>query len=480
MKWQLFINTKLNLEDKSLKVICDYTGVLSSNAFLSYLDENAVNYLVTDKVSEILAATGNSSVSVIITKLKTIPAFISSKFITLHFNYADIPMNGDIESILKGVNSEAIIELLNYVYDSDYHQVITRFNIESLFVQAKKHIISTEIDSLIESLNTILQTTPQIENVLNLGVLWGRLVYLSATHEDARYVSYIDQVDTFAFSFILDEGMQKASFASTEKNPKSVDKILANIKSNNKDKSALICFDCMGFAEWYLLQEFLSESGLSFKDSALFSLLPSITSISRSAIFNGSREVYDIKSPGRSNEAKAFAKFFSDKETKYFTEQDSITEDSLLGYNCISILYTFFDDLSHSAQFPPNERSKSLYFDSIRAYLKKSAVLLTLQTLLNNDFAVYFCSDHGSVIATGNCQKLDKYLVDSFAKRAIIIPLESADLIEQTKIKIPFIENRLIALPESRTMFANKNQIEINHGGVTVEEIVVPFIKVIK
>jgi hypothetical protein len=29
-------------------------------------------------------------------------------------------------------------------------------------------------------------------------------------------------------------------------------------------------------------------------------------------------------------------------------------------------------------------------------------------------------------------------------------------------------------------MFANKNQIEVNHGGITVEEMVVPFIKLTK
>ena len=33
-------------------------------------------------------------------------------------------------------------------------------------------------------------------------------------------------------------------------------------------------------------------------------------------------------------------------------------------------------------------------------------------------------------------------------------------------------------LHDKRTMFANKNQIEINHGGITVEEMVVPFIKI--
>ena len=98
----------------------------------------------------------------------------------------------------------------------------------------------------------------------------------------------------------------------------------------------------------------------------------------------------------------------------------------------------------------------------------------------SNDFAIYICSDHGSVVAVGNGQKLDKYLIDNFAKRAVIVPAASAGLIEQTKIKIPFIKDRLIALPDGRTMYANNNQIEINHGGITVEEMVVPYIKLQK
>jgi len=33
-------------------------------------------------------------------------------------------------------------------------------------------------------------------------------------------------------------------------------------------------------------------------------------------------------------------------------------------------------------------------------------------------------------------------------------------------------------LPEGREMFAYKGKLEINHGGITVEEMVVPYIKV--
>ncbi len=480
MQWQLSIYTKLNLEDKTPKVISDHTGILSSASFLSFLDKKAVSYLVTDKVPEMLSASGTMPVLVIITNIKDVPAFITNKFQHRQFTHADIPLNGDIASILKALSAESLIQLLNYVYATDKHLVVTKYNIDSFLLFAKSHSEKSVISLLIEQITSIIVKTPQFDLVLQLGRLWGKLVYLSVINQDNRYENYIKQVDAFATSFIFSDGMQQASFASTVKNPKSVDRILANIKSQNEKKTALICFDCMGFAEWCLLQTYLSASNFIFTDIALFTMLPAVTSISRSAIFHGSQDVYNIKSPGRADEAKAFANFFNEKEVKYFTEADTITEDTLLGYNCISILYSFFDDLSHSAQFPPNHSNKSLYFDAVKGYLNNSKVLQTLQTLQSNDFAVYICSDHGSVVALGNGKKLDKYLIDNFAKRAVIVPVESAGFIEHSKIKIPFVEGKIIVLPEGRTMFANNNQIEINHGGITVEEMVVPYIKLQK
>lgn len=480
MQWQLFIYTKLYLEVKTPMVISDYSGILSSTQFLSFLDEKGVSYLVTDKVTEMLSASNSMPVIVIFTNIKDVPTFITNKLQHKQFTHADIPLNGDIAGILKALSTESLIYLLNYVYATDEHLVVTKYNIEGLLLLAKSHAAVSVINSLIEQITLLLQTTPQFDNILQLGKLWGKIVYLSVIHQDKRYENYIKQVDAFAASFIASDGIQQATFASTEKNPKTVDRILANIKSQKDKKMALICFDCMGFAEWNLFQEYLSNSNFNFTDIALFTMLPSVTSISRSAIFHGSQDVYNIKSPGRLDETKAFLNYFSDKEVKYFTETDIITEDTLLGYDCISILYTFFDDLSHSAQFPPNHSNKSLYFDAVKGYLNNSKVFQTLQTLQSNDFTIYICSDHGSVIAYGNGKKLDKYLIDDFAKRAVIVPFSAGDLIEHTKIKIPFVVDKIIVLPEGRYMFANNNQIEINHGGITVEEIVVPYIKLNK
>jgi len=210
----------------------------------------------------------------------------------------------------------------------------------------------------------------------------------------------------------------------------------------------------------------------------LFALLPTVTSISRSAIFLGSTDVYNIKTPGKAYEERAFASFFSEKETKYFNGSDTITDDSLLGYDCISILFTFFDDNAHAAQIPANGLEKLLYFDAINSYLKNSNIKQVIKTLLQNGFSLYLCSDHGSVVASGNGQRIEKYLIDNFAKRACIIPETSSELTALKKINIPFVSDKVMILPEGREMFAYKGKLEINHGGVTVEEMVVPYIKV--
>ena len=217
---------------------------------------------------------------------------------------------------------------------------------------------------------------------------------------------------------------------------------------------------------------------LLFRKMPYWQCLPSVTAISRSAIFQGSRDVYNLKSPARATEAKSFAAFFEIKHTKYFTDKDKITPDALLGYDAVSLLYTFYDDLGHSTHFAPHEDSKEPYFDAVWRYLEKSTVKDDINTLLQNGYSIFICSDHGSVVAVGNGQKLEKYLMDSFAKRAAIVPSDAVRHIKQQKLKIPFVDDKVLALPEGRTMYANMGTIEVNHGGITLEEMVVPYIKI--
>lgn len=480
MHWQDFIDIRLNYQNNLPRLVTDQTGILYSPVYLQWLADKNVEVKVTDKIPEIRPLVDYDKQVLIITTKEEIPTFILNKVEHIVFTYSDLPLNGNIYKALKNVEPKQIIEILNYVFATNQHQVLKANDLDSVLAKAKQFASTKQLSILSDKIKTILKQEANTNNILSLSKLWAELIYLSYKTNNTDYQDLIPQIDAFSDAFINSNGMEQAFYASTNRKPKTVDKILANIKADKQEKTALVCFDCMGYAEWYLLKEFLSNQNWEFKDTAIFTLLPSLTSISRSAIFQGNADVYNLKYPGRKTEAKAFANYFSSKETKYFTEEDEITSDTILGYEYISILYNFFDELSHSAQFPPNNESKELYFKSLLAYLERSTVIQDFKTLIENDFQIYICSDHGSVVAKGNDKRIEKYLSDDFAKRGVIVNKENEELINERKIKIPFVEDKILVLPEGRTMFANKNQIEVNHGGTTVEEMVVPYIKMTK
>lgn len=479
MGWQQRIVTLLILLEKSPKIISDTTGVLFSQTFKQYLEKEKIKVIYSDTSSKMLASANNKEQVTYITTKETVPQFLKSYFEHKTFEYSQLPLNGDI-SILKSYNIETIVSICNYIFANNPHFLLSKSNSKELLEKAKTFDKLKDLQEVKMSVNDFLKAEKNISNVIDLAENWGKLVYQSYKQKDSSFLEDIKRIDEVSKEFIDNKTFEQIAFASTASKPLSIDKIIHHIKSKKADKVALLCFDCMGVAEWQLLKEYLTDTNLTFKEQYVFTLLPSVTSICRTAIFHGSTNVYDIKYPGRKDEAKAFAEFFKDKETKYFVGDDVIDENTLLGYDVVSVLFNFFDDLCHSTIFPANENTKSIYFNNCKQYLEKSNVKQAIQTLLDNDFEIYFCSDHGSVIAKGNGERLQKYLIDDFAKRAVIIPEEASELTEFEKIDIPFVKHKKLVLPEGRTMFTQKDKIEINHGGISLEEIVVPFITVTK
>lgn len=477
MQWQLAIHIKLNFDANTQKVVTDHTGILTSPSFLTWLSERKTSYAIANNTADLMAFTAQSDLLNIITSKSDIPAFITNKWSHTTFTWSDVPVNGNAHMALKNLSGDQLSNLLDAIYEADRHQVLNETDIPKWLEIASNRTSQRKIESLQNEIQTAISVPATIESIFTVGKFWGELIYLNYQTKSKQNKVLQTEIDLWSQAFFFANGMEKVMFASTPKSPKSVDRILLNIKTSQNDKIALICFDCMGWAEWLLLKNYLKDQAISFEEDALFAMLPSVTAISRSAIFQGSREVYNLKSPGRAAEAKSFAAFFENKHTKYFTDKDVITSDAILGYDVVSVLYTFYDDLGHSTHFAPLEDNKEPYFDAVWRYLEKSTVKDDINTLLKNGYSIFICSDHGSVVAVGNGQKLEKYLIDSFAKRAAIVPIDAVSHVKQQTLKIPFVDDKLLALPEGRTMYANMGTIEVNHGGITLEEMVVPYIK---
>lgn len=477
MSWQSKIYHKYRIDEPVAKIISDFTGLLMSKPFLSYLSEERKTFAVANSVSEVMKSLSVVDIVILGNQLN-VPAFISNKNDVYCFRLSDLPINGESEQ-LKDLSLDELISLLEYVDDKQPHVILSKNNSKKLLQKAKQQASLKLLENIH---NNILQLTEKeltFGNVKELGLCWAELQYQSYLLDNTDYLNVLAQIDDYCNPY-FETGKWQEAFYATPSKPGVVSQITPNIKQNKSSKNALLCFDCMGLPEWLLLKEYLSPLNINFEESAVFSLVPSITSIARSAIYAGSYEVYEKKNPGQYTEEKDFKSTFGEDNTVYLKEKDYTTSDVLIGFNTVSILFNFFDDLSHSTHLQESNLNKFAYYNAVKDYLNNSNVLEIFKDLMDLGYTITICSDHGSTIAKGNGKKIDKYLHDKFAKRGTIVDKEASDLINHKKIGIPFIGNKLVVLPENREMFANKNQYEINHGGITIDEMLVPFIRISK
>jgi len=98
----------------------------------------------------------------------------------------------------------------------------------------------------------------------------------------------------------------------------------------------------------------------------------------------------------------------------------------------------------------------------------------------------FITSDHGSVACEGMGIKQDKYLVEARAKRACLFPNETLALDFKNKDSELIlykneeqIGDRCIVFSPWRKMFGRQGQTSITHGGIHLEEVVIPFVEVL-
>ncbi|CAK7021266.1 MAG: hypothetical protein PETM_00861 [Petrimonas sp.] len=477
MLWQDAIHTTLSLDNGQPKVISDHTGVLLHDAFTSYLQTHGISFQLCHTVANMLPLSNQPEPQIILTTIEKVPAFICNDREFKSFRFKDLPINGDAYKALNQYATGQVIQLLEVAYLTDRHTPVNQSNIDSLLAKANRIQSDKQFSVLLEQLNQLVAEEPNINTLTEASVVLGQLNYLSYTNGTAIEQEVYEKIDLWSKPFFMQNGMEQVFYTSTPKRPLSVDKITPHLKANKYEKIALLCLDCMGFTEWNLLKAHLELYEADLEEKAVFAMLPSVTSISRMAIYEGKREVYNHKAPGRLAEAKALANNFIPQHSTYLTESDTITADKLIGYDVVSILYNFFDELAHAVQFPPGVEDKTPYLNAAKDYMQKSSIKQDIQLLKEEGYAVYLCSDHGSIVAKGNGKRIEKYLIDGFAKRAVIIQADNSELLDMEQINIPFENDKKVVLPEGRTMFTYKDKIEVNHGGITLEEMIVPFIK---
>ena len=268
--------------------------------------------------------------------------------------------------------------------------------------------------------------------------------------------------------------------------PKIVNKILPHIfnKYNRTDKIALIVIDGMSYWQYLVLDRFLTEEGLSTKKDITMSWLPSITKLSRQAIFKGNiPNVSYTQNPIQ--EEKLWNDFWtenSNRSKRMSKYEVSYTYDSLLASDYNRYKQAFVDaSLDHKMHSSSN--NKDLY-DLTVNWAKDAAENIKL--LHEQGFIIYITTDHGNIMAHSwralkQSEKTYLYEKDSRGDRYLMYKDENYknEFLQNNEeiVKDLLVHENWLVWRDSNC-FAGKD--EITHGGSHFLEVVIPFITIEK
>jgi hypothetical protein len=262
------------------------------------------------------------------------------------------------------------------------------------------------------------------------------------------------------------------------------------------DKVALVVVDGLAFDQWLVVQHEISQQrpAWRFDENATFAWVPTVTNVSRQSIFAGKAPLYfpsSIYITGR--EASLWQQFWVDHglashEVAYLkglgdpstlkSVEEQLSEPRI---KVIGLVVDKVDRIMHGM-----ELGSAGMHNQVRQWAAEGFLSTLLDRLLSNGFVVYLTADHGNVESVGCGRPKEGVTADVRGERARIY----SDPVLRGSVAARFpaaISWKPLGLPEDflpllsadRTAFVPEGYRTVAHGGVTLEETIVPFIRVV-
>ena len=364
---------------------------------------------------------------------------------------------------------------INYVKS----KITNNFSFNSGIINFDKLSVKEFFEKEYDLLSSLLDK--EIKSVAwgNIAKKWAHLVYLNESNKlDNDLNRLAKRVDDKFLEFIANEYNDLVYDQRFQHAPLN-NKILSYLL-NEDQKTALICLDGMSYKDWFVVKNYLDKNlNLKYHEHFSYAIIPTITSYSRRAIFSAETPLED---DGRYDEEKLFREnVLENKKTKnqniFFDRTNEPKIFELLGYEYIGLIYNFVDEIAHQAT------SESLKFNNLKNFLDESEFSAVINNLIENKFRVYLCSDHGNLYCEGNGFNPSRDLIEKRASRSVLYRsrklAENEEFENRLVLNFPnIIGEEYILTMKNRRKFGN-SEAGFTHGGVNIEEVIIPFIEVI-
>lgn len=274
-----------------------------------------------------------------------------------------------------------------------------------------------------------------------------------------------------------------------------VPRFLSIRRGAGEERIALLVFDGLAVDQWVQIREALAkrEPGFTFDEAACFAWLPTLTSVSRQSIFSGLKprefaETIESTAP----EPGQWTRFWQDqglranevlyrkgiKRNDQLAELDGALSNPML--KVVGIVVDTVDEIVHGA--PLGKRGVAALIES---WCESGFVERLLDQLVGKDFHVYLTADHGNVEAVGQGRPMQGVAAEMRGERvrtyrSEVLAAESATSHPNSyRLEVAGLPTNFFNLfAGGRSAFIPEGEQAVVHGGISVEELLVPFVKV--
>lgn len=274
-----------------------------------------------------------------------------------------------------------------------------------------------------------------------------------------------------------------------------IPRFLAMRRNAGEDKVALLVFDGLALDQWIQIREHLVKRSPKCKldEGACFAWPPTLTSVSRQAIFSGLKpREFEASIDSTAQEPALWSRFWQDQglrtnEVLYrkgIKRKDQLADLGIELANpsikAAGIVVDMVDEIVHGA--PLGKRGVA---NLVASWCETGFVEQLFKMLCENEFHVYVTADHGNVDAVGQGRPNQGVTPEMRGERVRIYRTEI--LLAQSVASHPLTfrldtaglpSNFMPLYASERTAFVPQGEQVVVHGGVSVEELIVPFIKI--
>lgn len=263
---------------------------------------------------------------------------------------------------------------------------------------------------------------------------------------------------------------------------------------NNGKKVCLLVFDGMGARQWPLLRSQLQKcQNISIDEHSCFAWVPTITSISRQALFSGKRPFAFADSLlTTSKEEQLWRNFWLDqglakREVTYAKNVETLSIDEWQdlfaspALKSAGFVINFIDEQMHGIKM--GIQSLNMVVD---AWLDQCDIKERISILLDRGFEIIITADHGNQEAIGTGIIKEGIKAETRGERVRIYTDETLRDSSTKSYKGSVIAwpGPALGLPQATypllaggdSAFKNKGETIVGHGGISLHEVVVPFI----